>query len=167
MVLTKSELVAELRTEVRILLHLVGKVDDSSRDYRPTPAQRSTLELINYLTMMGPTVVEGIAAGAFDEPAWTAAEQRAMAQSLEEARDVLAVQGDRYAALIGAMPEESFRDEIELFGERASRGVFLVKWTLGGSAAYRTQLFLYLKACGHDELTSANLWYGVDAPAAA
>ena len=32
-----------------------------------------------------------------------------------------------------------------------------------GLAAYRTQLFLYLKACGRHELGTSNLWGGVDA----
>ena len=34
-------------------------------------------------------------------------------------------------------------------------------------AAYRTQLFLYLKSCGRDELSTWNLWGGADAPAQA
>jgi hypothetical protein len=34
---------------------------------------------------------------------------------------------------------------------------------LGGHAAYRTQLFCYLKSCGRDELSTMNLWGGVDA----
>jgi hypothetical protein len=38
---------------------------------------------------------------------------------------------------------------------------------LCGHAAYRTQLFCYLKACGREELTTMNLWAGVDPPAAA
>ena len=42
----------------------------------------------------------------------------------------------------------------------------LVHLALGGFAAYRTQLFLYLKACGREELGTVNLWGGVDAPAA-
>ena len=37
---------------------------------------------------------------------------------------------------------------------------------LCGCAAYRTQLFLYLKACGRDELNTMNLWAGIDAPMA-
>jgi len=53
MVLTKNELVASLQNEVRILLHLAGKVDRAKLDYRPTPKQRSTLELLQYLSMMG------------------------------------------------------------------------------------------------------------------
>ena len=42
MVLTKAELIGSLQNEVRILLHLAGKVDAKSVDYRPTAKQRST-----------------------------------------------------------------------------------------------------------------------------
>jgi hypothetical protein len=38
---------------------------------------------------------------------------------------------------------------------------------LSGCAAYRAQLFLYLKACGREELGTINLWAGTDAAAAA
>jgi hypothetical protein len=38
----------------------------------------------------------------------------------------------------------------------------LVNLVLSGYAAYRTQLFLYLKACGREELNTMNLWAGVD-----
>src|SRR6266487_1405633 len=51
MVLTTSELVAMLQQEVRILLHLAGKVDPSMLGYRPTPKQRSTLELMQYMAI--------------------------------------------------------------------------------------------------------------------
>ena len=43
--LTKEEVIAQLQKEVRILLHLASKIDRSSLDYRPTPKQRSTIEL--------------------------------------------------------------------------------------------------------------------------
>ena len=51
MVLTKSELLASLQKEVRILLHLAGKIDRTQLDYRPTPKQRSTFELLELNTM--------------------------------------------------------------------------------------------------------------------
>jgi len=38
MVLSKDELLAALRDEVRIVLHLATKVDRTKLDYRPTPA---------------------------------------------------------------------------------------------------------------------------------
>ena len=57
MVLTKEELISSLQNEVRILVHLAGKVDPSKLDYRPTATQRSTLELLQYMAIMGPTQV--------------------------------------------------------------------------------------------------------------
>ncbi len=47
-----------------------------------------------------------------------------------------------------------------------TRGVCIVTWVLSGHAAYRMQLFLYLKASGREELNTMNLWSGVDAPTA-
>ena len=39
MVLTREELVSSLQNEVRILLHLAGKVDRAQLNYRPTPSE--------------------------------------------------------------------------------------------------------------------------------
>ena len=69
MVLTKDELIGSLQNEVRILQHLCTKIEPSMVDYRPTPKQRSTLELLRYLTNMGPALVEGAIKGAFDPAA--------------------------------------------------------------------------------------------------
>lgn len=166
MVLTKSELVSALQNEVRILVHLAGKADASNLDYRPTPKQRSTLELVRYLTMMGPEIVRGAKAGTFDEAAWAAAEQAASALTFEQAVAAIAAQADTYAALLADVTDADLRAEIDVFGEKSTRGAFLVNWVLCGCAAYRTQLFLYLKASGREELNTMNLWSGVDAPAA-
>jgi len=166
-VLTKSELIAALQNEVRILLHLAGKIDPAKLDYRPTPKQRSTIELLRYLSMMGPGLVEAAKAGQFDEAGWMAAEQAANAQSLPQAMAAIAAQANKYSALLADVSEADFRAEISLFGPPMSRGAWVINWVLNGSAAYRTQLFLYLKATGREELGTMNLWAGADAPPAA
>jgi hypothetical protein len=166
MVLTKSELVSALQNEVRILLHLAGKIDRAQLDYRPTPKQRSTVELLRYLSMMGPTLMQAILAGKFDEAAWTAAEQAASSRSFDETLAAISAQSDTYAALLAGVADAELRAEIDLFGQKVTRGPALIAWVLSGCAAYRTQLFLYLKACGRDELSTMNLWAGVDAPPA-
>jgi len=163
MVLTKSELIAALQDEVRVLLHLAGKADRSRLDYRPTPKQRSTAELLKYLSMMGPTLVKDAKAGAWDEAGWAAAEKAAQALSVDEALAKIASHADRYAALLADVSDADLRAEVDMFGEKASRGAFLVRWVLSGCAAYRMQLFLYLKASGREELNTMNLWSGVDA----
>jgi len=166
MVLTKAELVSSLQQEVRILVHLASKIDRTMLDYRPTPKQRSVLELLKYLSIMGPGLVEAAKRGGFDPAVWTVAQREAEARDFDQTVAAIGAQQDGYAKLIGDMSDADFRTEIEMFGNRTSRGAFLVNLVLCGYAAYRTQLFCYLKACGREELTTANLWRGVDAPAA-
>lgn len=167
MVLTSSELIGSLQNEVRILLHLAGKIDRDKLDYRPTPKQRSTIELVKYLSMMGPALVAAGLAGRFDGAAWTAAENAASSLTFDEALAAIAGQPGAYEGLLSSVSDARFREEIEMFGMRSSRGAFIVNHVLCGCAAYRTQLFLYLKACGREELSTMNLWAGVDAPAMA
>jgi hypothetical protein len=163
MALTKAELIAALQNEVRILLHLADKIDPAKTDYRPTPKQRSTIELLRYLTMMGPHLVTAAATANFDEAAWGAAEEAAKTMTLAETKAAIAGHSAAYAAALGGLTDADFRAEISLFGPPTTRGVWLVSWVLGGCVAYRTQLFLYLKACGRDELGTMNLWAGMDA----
>lgn len=164
MVLTKTELISSLQDEVRILLHLAGKIDRAKLDYRPTPKQRSTLELVQYLTIMGPELVRAVQAGAFDPPAWTKAEEAAAARDFDQSLAAIAAQTDTYAALLGGMTDADLRAEFNMFGRASSRGAFLTNMVLCGCAAYRTQLFLYLKAGGREELSTWNLWAGMDPP---
>jgi hypothetical protein len=164
MVLTKSELIESLDHEVRILLHLSSKIDRSMLDYRPTPKQRSTIELLRYLSLMGPMLVKFAKAGAFDPAVWTVEEKGAAGRDLEQTLAVIAGHSDLYASLLGDMSDADFRTEIEMFGNKTTRGAFIVNLVLCGCAAYRTQLFVYLKACGREELSTMNLWAGTDAP---
>ena len=164
MVLTKEELIASLQNEVRILVHLAGKVDKSKVAYRPTPKQRSTLELLQYMSMMGPTLVAFIKAGNFDLAVWGAAQATAKAMNLDEAVAAIQKQSDEYARLLSEWTEADFRGEVDMFGRKSTRGALLVYMVLSACAAYRTQLFCYLKSCGRDELSTWNLWGGMDAP---
>ena len=166
MVLTKEELIASLQNEVRILLHLAGKVDPAKLDYRPTPKQRSTLELLQYMAIMGPTQVAVIKAGDFSRPAlgaaWSPAETAAKTMSFDQAVAAIQKQSDDYARVLGAWTEAYFRGEVDMFGTKTTCGSMLVNHVLCGFAAYRTQLFCYLKSCGRHELSTVNLWAGVD-----
>jgi len=167
MVLTKSELIASLQNEVRILLHLAGKIDRSKLDYRPAPKQRSTIELLRYLSMMGPTLVRYAMADTPDPALWTTAAQAAEMRDFDQTLAAIAAHADIYATLLADVPDAAFRAEVNGFdGNKTSRGALIVNLVLGGCTAYRTQLFLYLKACGREELGTMNLWAGVDAPAA-
>src|SRR6202521_4360939 len=100
MLLTKSELIAALQNEVRILLHLASKIDRAELDYRPTPKQRSTIELLKYLSVMGPALVQAAKAGAFDRAVWTTATQAAEARDFDQTLAAIAAHADAYATLL-------------------------------------------------------------------
>ena len=94
-----------------------------------------------------------------------AAEQVGAARDFERTVAAIGEHINRYAVLLADVSDADLRTEIEMFGVTTSRGAFMVNHVLCGCAAYRTQLFLYLKACGRDELSTMDLWAGVDAPA--
>ena len=165
MVLTKPELVAALQNESRILLHLASKIDRSKLDYRPTPKQRSTFELLKYLSMMGPTLVQYATAVSLDPSVWRKAASAAEARDFDQTLAFIATHKDAYASLFNEVSEADLRAEASAIdGSKTTRGALLVNLVLCSCAAYRTQLFLYLKACGREELTTMNLWAGMDAP---
>jgi hypothetical protein len=167
MVLTQNELIGALQHEVNVLQHLCTKVEPSMLDYRPTPKQRSTRELLEYLSVMGPVLVKSALAGGFQQDEWMSRAKAASGMTFDQLVSALGTHAQEYNALLANQPDEAFRKEVPMFGgSHPSVGSFIVSLVLGGAAAYRTQLFCYLKACGREELGTANLWRGVDpAPA--
>ena len=89
--------------------------------------------VLRYLSFMGPVLLTTAKNGTFDRAAWTAETAAADERNL-----------DQTLAVIQTLPE--------VYGR-----------VLGGHAAYRTQLFMYLKACGQEHLGTVNLWRGADA----
>jgi|SRR5581483_3637801 len=169
MVLSKEELQGALQNEVRILVHLAGKVDKSKVDYRPTRTQRSMLELLQYLSIMGPSLLRIFKTGKFDRETlgaiFGAAEADAKKMDFDQTLAAIQRQSADYTRLLADWTDAEFRLPIDMFGNKTTRGALIVNLILGGHAAYRTQLFCYLKSCGRDELTTSNLWGGADAPA--
>ena len=107
-----------------------------------------------------------IKAGKFLVDEWTAAEKNAATLDFDGTLKALAAESAFYADAINGFSDEELRAEVNLFGKPANRGRLLIDLIVSGHAAYRTQLFCYLKACGREELGTANLWRGVDpAPA--
>ena len=164
MVLTTPELIASLQNEVRILLHLASKIDRATLEYRPSPKQRSTIELLKYLSIMGPGLVEAAKQGGFDPAAFTAAQQTAAARDFDQTLAAIAAHADAYATLLSPMSDADFGVEIEMFGSKTTRGAFIVNLVLCGYAACARSCSCTQGARAR-ELSTMNLWGGVDAPA--
>ena len=167
MIITKSELLASLQKEVRILLHLASKVDRSKLDYRPTRKQRSTIELLQYLSYMGPSMLRYGKGEQLGQEAWAEIVKTVASRGFDETLAAIEKHSETYATLLADMDDAAFRAEVTGFdGAKTSCGSFIVNHVIAQCSAYRTQLFMYLKACGREELHTSNLWVGVDPPVA-
>ena len=137
MVLTKAELIGALKDEIRILLHLASKVDPQRLDYRPAAKQRSTLELLQYLTIVGPIHLRTIASGVFSMEAWRDTwrdqQKAASARGFEETTQEIARLNELFGEVIGVLSDDDLRAPIEMFGRKASRGLWMDRPVSAGS----------------------------------
>ncbi|MHC5012743.1 MAG: hypothetical protein ACYTG6_17650 [Planctomycetota bacterium] len=162
--ITKEQLLASMRHETNVIKHLATKVPPDAYDYRPTPGQRSTLELMRYMTSMAVVPTAYAIRGHWnDAEAW-----EKEAESVTP--DTFAAAMDRQMERIGTLMEEVDEGEAPTrpakmpWGTETTLGAGLVDMVVKCFAVYRMQFFLYIKASGASEIGSANCWVGVDQP---
>ena len=162
--ITREQLIASMRHETNVIKHLATKVPAGQLGWRPTPTQRSTLELLQYLTTCALVPTRAMIAGNWDD-----------AEALENAsRDVTP---ENFAAAMDRQMqhvEDAIRGiaEKDLLTKPATApwgiptvlGISLVDYCLKPLVAYRMQLFLYAKESGSADLGPANCWVGRDPP---
>ncbi len=156
--------VASCAHETMVIQRLATQLPDGALAYRPTPGQRSTLELMRYMTCMSSMGVARAVDGDWER-----------AGGLSAAAESVAA-GDFAAAMDAQM--EFIRTEAESLRSRpladepctmpigtpCTTGQFLINAVLKCFTAYRMQFFLYLKSAGAHELSAYQCWFGIDPP---
>jgi hypothetical protein len=161
--ITSSYFIDTVLDDVRIMKHLHSQILPGTEEYRPTPAQRSTLELLRYLGAMGIGATRSIAAGSgklFMEET-----EKTKDMALADFPRVMDEQALRMREAFAAIPESAFAEEVDLWGtsRMQTRSDAFVQLLLKGFAAYKMQLFLYIKASGNAKIGTSDLWQGVSA----
>ena len=144
--------------EFAIIRHLASKLKDSDMDYRPTPKQRSTLELLQYISMVFDTAAEAFVTG--DTSSWTPREEASKSLTLAEFDTTMGAQELAFHAWFRQLSAEQFTEETDFWGvaPRAVHFMNALRW----ASAYKMQLFLYMKSLGYSELNTMNVWMGMD-----
>ncbi len=159
--INKRELLDVLIGELEIIRHLATKIEPQMLSYQPTEKQRTLLELLNYL---GHILITGVSlAIAGSTKGWQDLAATAPSVTLENFDTVMADQEKQIREKIEGIADETLKEEFEIFGKMAPRSIHLLnvmKWAV----AYKMQLFLYIKANGRHDISTINLWRGVDAP---
>jgi hypothetical protein len=153
-----------MRHEVKVIRHLATKVPPGAWDWRPTPGQRSMLELLRYLTVCGSIGTTYAASGT-----WARAEElekEAESVTPETFDAAMARQMALLEEVVRSIPEEDLlaRDAKMPWGAPTKLGIGLIDMGLKPLTAYRMQFFLYAKQAGNAALGPANCWVGIDPP---
>jgi hypothetical protein len=158
--ITKQQYLDSYLREIDIIKHLAEKVTPAMLEYRPTPGQRSMLELMQYLGQVSGTVMT-----VFIHPDQNYAELKKAGDlvTFENFTSKMDEQAQMVTDLITPLTDDQLASEVSFFGMNHPLNIHLLnalKWI----TAYKMQLFLYIKANGVDTIGTSNVWGGKDMP---
>jgi len=161
--ITREELIDAMIHEINVAKFIATKIPGDRMNWKPSPKQRTVLELMQYLTRAGLGSATGLVNGNRDHA------EGMLKKSQEVTPLTFAKAMDEQAAglrkLIGAVPNARLANDRATppwGGPQISLGAALLNTSLKFLTAYRMQLFLYAKQLGLHELGTAQAWAGRD-----
>ena len=160
---TKENLIASVENEFRIIKHLAEKIPADTEGYKPTEGQRTTLELLQYLSTIVVNGTHVIYEGVTD--AFKTAPLKMVDTTIENFPSKMDEQLVLWKQMMETFDDAELEKIINIYmmGDM-TKGRYLVENLLKWLAAYKMQLFLYIKASGNTSLGTSNLWGGMDMP---
>lgn len=159
---SKQQLTDSLIHECNVCKHLHTKLSGEGYEYRPTPAQRSSVELLRYLAVIGIASIKGFAESNME--AWRSYAAEVENMTAEEFPAAMDRQIERIREAMDALTDEQLATQESKLpnGTVTNLGAALINGTLKWLTAYKMQLFLYAKAAGAHEIGTPNCWAGID-----
>jgi hypothetical protein len=160
--ISKQQFLDSALNEIRIIKHLNEKVTPEILSYRPTEKQRSMLELLQYIAHF--VKVEGHA--LYLGKAVNFKEEMEVAYKMPADKFIERIdeQAEELKNIFSKITDAELEEPVDLFGRGFSqpRSLWFLNLILKSLIAYKMQLFLYLKACGVNNIGTSNLWRGED-----
>lgn len=162
--ITKDDILFELLRECDVCVFLAGKLPEGALGYQPTPKQRTTLELLRYLSFCGTGFLRSLLDGNWDVYAKLESESRLV--GLADFPAAMERQKASIRAIFGEFTDADLqtRKVTSPTDEELTLGRALLDLPLRFLVGYRMQLFLYAKAAGNEELGTAECWWGMRWP---
>ena len=156
--LSKNDVRDTLVNEYKVIKQIVSKLPEGSGDFRLSPTQRSTMELLGYLTLLGPGLLHAANDNGF---AWFG-EKGATLESLTLADVPAALDSaiEEMNALFEGMSDEDFASSevsIEGMGDWTNQ-TWLLNTACKFVPSYKLMLFHHAKAAGNTELGTWDAW---------
>lgn len=160
--ISKGQLLNAILKECRLCKRLATKISPGALEYRPTPGQRSILELLRYISFahlaMAHTLVDG------NWNFWKAQEEQAKQMQAEGFPAAMDRQMADLKDFFLALSEEVLQRPVQGMPWRTDQplGVELMEHCYAFAVGYRMQLFLYAKAAGAANLDTADCWFATE-----
>lgn len=159
----KQHLLNNIEKEINICRRLYTKLDASKMDYKPGEGVRTTLELLQYLTGAGTIMPDyWLNANGADFMAYYGG--RAAAAKAIPHEKFLSVMDEQLITvrkLFEQISEEDLHEKEVVFpwnGVRAPLGQAIIASSIKWLAAYKLQLFLYVKLSANKQVATADAW---------
>jgi hypothetical protein len=157
---TKEQCLKSIETEVRIIKHLATKIPQGKEGYRPSDSQRSTLELLQYLSASGSSTMKVILTE--NTKAGTDYADFRSGITVENFAEKMDAQEADIKEMFAKLTDEDLKKEFDYYGSR-TKAEHIIDGIIKTFVAYRMQLFLYVKASGA-YVSTYDVWMGVDTP---
>ena len=159
----KQQLLNNIEKEINICRRLSTMIPPDQMNYRPKEGVRSTLELLQYLGCIGSMMLsywlkeENTDFGTFYGTKIDLSKAMPHEHFLTVMDEQLATIGDLFNQV---SEEDLFHKEITYpwNGVKAPLGEAIIATSIKWLSAYKLQLFLFLKLCGDEQLTTADAW---------
>lgn len=161
--LTKQQFTDSVMNEIRIIKHLFGKIPAGTYGFKPTAGQRTTLELLQYLSGLGSAAANAVRSG--DRAIMLAGREKAHAVTPDTFLAAMDAQAAEIKKVLGEMTDAELAEEIDLWGSghKQTKAAMLVHLIFKGFVSYKMQLFQYIKISGNEAVGTSDLWQGQDA----
>lgn len=156
----KHQLLQNLQREIFLLKQLAPLIEERDLDFRPAEKMRSTMELMQYLSGIGATMLRWFVINDLTPEEWVKIREYRKTLTLENFKDRLDEQMEDIVKYMNMINEEDLvKVEVLLPSkEKMVLGTAIINAPIKWLAAYRMQLFMYLKMNGRSEISTREAW---------
>ncbi len=158
---TKQDLISDINNELKIIIHLSEKVNDSNKDFAFSQDQRTIEKLLFYISTATISQIKRYTLWAVDSSDMASFKEEELKFAYTDFAEKIEISMPHIANHINSLTDEDMEKNLEIFWMSKTRKSFLVGM-LTFLGAYKMQLFLQLKASWLSQLNTSNLRAWVD-----
>jgi hypothetical protein len=156
----KQHLLMNLEREIFLLKQLAPIIEERDLNFRPAEKVRSTLELMQYLASIGSVILRWLIRNDIGKEDWIKIREERLTVNRENFIQKLDVQLDEIRSYMNSITEQDLLTRIvELPNkEKMPLGAAIINAPIKWLAAYRMEVFVYLKMNGRHDISTREAW---------